>query len=65
MCKWRDATGKIYKREARDATEVSRGKAKHRVRQGKPKQSNGSQGVLSTLFLKVEEAIGKGHRASG
>ena len=44
---WQGATGKIYKREARDVKEVARGKARHRVRQGKPKQSNESQGVLS------------------
>ena len=45
--KWQGATGKIFKREARDVKEVARGKARHRVRQGKPQQSNGSQGVLS------------------
>ena len=42
--KWLGATGKIYKREARDVKEVARGKARHRVRQGKPKQSNEAKG---------------------
>ena len=45
--KWQGATGKIFKREARDVKEVASGKARHRVRQGKPMQRNGSQGVLS------------------
>ena len=45
--KWKGVTGKIYKWEARDVKEVARGKARHRVRQGKPKQSNASRGELS------------------
>ena len=47
--KWQGATGKIYKRKARDVKAVATGKVRHRVRQGKPKQSNGSQGVVSSF----------------
>ena len=36
--KWQGATGKIYKREATDINEVARGKARHRIRQGKSKK---------------------------
>ena len=45
--KWQGAKGKIFKRETSDVKIVARGKARHRVRQGTPMQSNGSQGVLS------------------
>ena len=35
-------TSYMYRREARYADEVARGKARHRVSQGKVKQSNAS-----------------------
>ena len=58
-------TSYMYRREARNADEVARGKARHRVSQGKVKQRNASQRASSIYFFKVEEARGTGHRASG
>ena len=53
-------TSYMYRREARNADEVARGKARHRVSQGKVKQSNASQRASSIYFFKVEEARGTG-----
>ena len=52
--KWQSATGKIYRREERYVEEVARGKAKHRVRQGKAKQSNASQRPKGIKYLVFE-----------
>ena len=60
--KWQGATGKIYKREARDVKEVARCKARHRVRQGKTKKSKAGQGVSRIYCVQVKEARGSGHK---